>query len=187
MWFITTLGFMEKQILEQEQFSTIKALSTMQGSLSDAKAELIKLKEGKELYLETREKEVYDRITRVLAESREALEQITKNHDELSHYGDDLKAQATDLHLLSTQIVALSQHFRDWMDEETKKLDNGFMALADERMVMRTLSVNIAEDRKQLKHESAKVAEEMRLLIDRRGLLERGFAELKRKQIKYDN
>ncbi len=174
----------DMETLDQEKFSTVKALAEMQVQISEGGAALLKLKESEKEYLEMREKEVHERVAKVLAESRDALEQITKNHDELSHYGDDLKAQAIDLHTLSTQIVALSQHFREWMELETKKIDKTFMEIAEEKKQLKALSIGIVEDRKQLKREGATIAEEMRLLVDRRGLLERGFAELNRKQQK---
>ncbi len=166
--------------LKQEEYNTAKALASMQVELAAGRAAILKLEKDKKEYLALRETEVHERVAKVLAESRDALEQITKNHDELSHYGDELKAQATDLNNLSTQIVTLSQHFRAWMDQEGKKIENLFMAIADEKKLLKSVSIGIFEDRKQLERERATIAEEWRLLEDRRGLLERTINRLEK-------
>lgn len=174
----------DMEILDQEKFSTLKALAEMQVRLSEGQAEMKRLEEEKEEYLKMREEEGNERVAKVLAESRDALEQTTKNHDELSHYGDELKAFADSLKSCSDKVVTLCQDFRTWMKGETEKIDEKRAEVSEQVKKMKVLEVEIAEDRKQLVRESARVAEEMRLLEDRRGLLERGFAELKRKQEK---
>jgi uncharacterized protein (DUF3084 family) len=166
--------------LEQEKFNTVKALAEMQMQIATGTAELKRIERAKDEYMALRSAEGDERVARVLEESRDALEQTTKNHDELSRYGNELKAFASTLKSFSTQIVALSQHFREWMEREDAVLDEKRDALVAEKKEMKILAVNIQEDRKQLKRESDRVADEMRLLEDRRGLLERGFAELNR-------
>lgn len=170
--------------LDAEKFSTVKALAEMQVKLAEGRAELKKLADDKEAFIVMREEEVRGRVAEVLNESREALEQTTKNHDELSRYGDELQAFATILKSFSSQIVALFQNFRTWMDNETKAIDEKRAEVNEQIRKAKVLEAQIEGDRKQLARESATVKEEMRLLVDRRGLLERGFAELKRKQEK---
>lgn len=156
----------------------------MQMHLAEGRAELKKLNEDKETFFEMREEEVRGRVEKVLQESREALEQTTKNHDELSRYGNELQAFATILKSFSSQIVALFQDFREWIGAETKVLDEKREEIKKLIVEEKVIAVQITEDRKQLTRDRATIAEGMRFLNDQRGLLERGFAELKRKQEK---
>lgn len=156
----------------------------MQMHLAEGRAELKKLNEDKETFFEMREEEVRGRVEKVLQESREALEQTTKNHDELSRYGNELQAFATILKSFSSQIVALFQDFREWIGAETKVLDEKREEIKKLIVEEKVIAVQITEDRKQLARDRATIAEGMRFLNDQRGLLERGFAELKRKQEK---
>ncbi len=170
--------------LDQEKFSTMKALAEMQTQLAAGRAEVQKLEQTKEAFIEMREEEVRGRVAKVLQESREALEQTTKNHDELSRYGNELKASATILKSFSSQIVALFQDFREWVKGETEVLDGKREEIKGLLTEQKILAAQITGDRKQLAREMQEIDEARRLLADRRGLLERGFAELKRKQEK---
>ena len=179
----TPTGLMET--LNQEQFNTIKELADMQVSIAAGRAELERIRDLQSEYMEMREKEGNERVAQVLKESHEALEQTSQNHNELTRYSNELKAFAITLKSFSTEVVTLFQGFKTWSAERSADLDEKLEELAAEKREMKILSVNISEDRKQLKRESLQVAEEMRLLVDRRGLLERGFAELKNKQLKH--
>lgn len=170
--------------LNQEKFSTLKALAEVQSNLSQGRAELLKLKETTEEYMVVREKEAEERIIKVLKESCDALEETSKNHQELSNYSRDLTAYADELKVLSTDIVALFKDFNERMREAEIDMKENHKLVSETLKNVKLERVHVSEDRKMLERERQQTNEASLLLIDRRTALERGFAELKRLQIK---
>lgn len=170
---------MEK--LETEKFNTLKELAEIQSNLSLAQAELLNLKATTEEYMVVREKEAEERVIKVLRESRNALEETSKNHQELTGFNRELQAYANELKGLSIDIAALFKDFNVRMKEAEKDLEKHHEIVSEILRKIKTERVQVSEDRKMLERERQKTNEEARLLIDRRGALERAWEELKNK------
>ena len=171
---------MEK--LETEKFDTLKELASLQSNLALGRAELKKLKETTEEYMQIREKEAEERVVKVLKKSHEALEATTTNHSELSGYNKELQAYAGEIKGLTTDIIALSKDFNERMDIAEKDMEKNNQLVSDILTGVKIERVNMREDRKQLERERKETSENMRILKDRQETLKRGFEELKKLQ-----
>lgn len=170
--------------IDQETFNATKALSEIQVALSAARAELKSLQETTEDYLKFREDEVNKRIAKVLRESREALDNISKNHEELVLFRDELTAFAASLKNSSSTIVALFENFRKAMDEADLDMQEHYASVNNVLKDIKIERSKVESDRMVLKGEMKKLEDETRLVIDRRQTLERGFKELKKLKAK---
>jgi len=166
--------------LDQEKFNAVKELTEIHANLSSARAEFLKLKEDTEVYMVVREQEAEERVIKVLKESREALEETSNNHKELMDFNRELQAYANEIKVLSTDIAALFKDFNARMKEAEKDLETNHKTVADVLVAAKVERVQITEDRKMLARERKKTEDGMRLLEDRRGVLDRAWAELKR-------
>lgn len=184
--FKTAPGYMTTT-LDQEKFDTLKELAEMQTSLSNARAELKKLKDTTDEYLVVREQEAEARVIKVLKESRDALDEVSKNHNELSAYSNELKAYANELKDLSTGITDLFKDFNKRVKEAEKDIEKNQEIVTDILQKIKIERVQVNEDRKQLKSEQHEIDEQNRLLKDRREALERAWDELKRLQTNKEN
>jgi uncharacterized phage infection (PIP) family protein YhgE len=169
--------------LDQEKFDTMKALADMQTALSEGQAELLKVKEATEEYMVVREEEAEERVLKVLKESRDALDETSKNHTELSNYSRDLKAYATELKVIATDITALFKDFRGRMNTANKVMDERSKEASQILKQAKVERIQIAEDRKQLAIERRETEEGFRLLKDKRDTLDRAINRLKEGRI----
>lgn len=144
--------------LEQEKFSAIKELSEIQTSISEGRATLSALKTDTDEYLAMREGMAVERVLKVLNESREALENTTKNHAELESYGNELKAFASTLRGFSADLVTLIQNFRNDTVEVNAAIDSNLEAIA-------AAKEEVGNERKRLADERAKLDLD-RIVID---------------------
>jgi len=175
---------METTKLDAEKFSTLKELGEVQGNVSLAKAELLKLKETTEEYMVVREREAEERVIEVLKESREALEETAKNHNELSGYSRDLKDYANELNVLASDIEALFKDFNARMRESEGDMEVNHKLVSEVLKQLKIERVNITEDRKMLDRDRNEIRDGWRLLRDRQETLKKGFEELKKLKTK---
>lgn len=166
--------------LDTETFNSMKALSEIQLNLANGRAELKTLQEKTEEYIVFREEEANKRVSKVLKESHDALEHIAKNQNQLVAYGDDLKAFADTLKYSSDIVVTLFENFRKSMDQADIDMKDHYLAVQDVLKQAKIENSNIKSQRSSLKNEMKRIADETRLLDDRRSTLERGFEELRR-------
>jgi chromosome segregation ATPase len=169
--------------LDQEKFNTAKELADMHANLSDARVEFLKLKESTEEYMVVREHEAEERVAKVLKESREALEETSKNHDELTRFSSELKAYAIEIKGLSTDITTLFKDFGEKMNEADEDIKKNSQIVSDILKKIKIERVQVQEDCKQLERERKEISEGKRLLKDRQESLEKAWGELKRLQI----
>lgn len=167
--------------LDQEKFDTLKELSEMQQTISLGRAELRKIKEETEAYMVLREKDAEERVIKVLQQSRDALDETTKNHDELSAYSTELKAYATELKSFSLDITDLFKDFNTRMKKAEEDLDKYHEMVSQKLEKIKIERVQVTEDRKLLEGERKEVAKETYLMKDRRAALERAWEELEKK------
>ncbi len=168
------------ETLSQEKFNTLKELADVQTNVALCRAELLKLKETTEEYMVVREKDAEDRVIKVLKESREALDETTKNQRELSTYNRELQAYANELNKSAFDIMSLFEDFGKRMKEANEDLNKGLDNVSELLTKIKIERVHVKEDRKLLQAERQEMTQANRLLDDRRKALERAWAELKK-------
>lgn len=170
--------------INKEQFDAVKKLSEIQISLSEGLAALKTLKETTEEYMVFREKEAEQRVAKVLKESRDALENISTNYDQLTRFREELKAYAHQIKSGSDIVVTLFKNFRKSMDEADEDMKVHYASIKEVEKQIKIENSLIKTQREELKKDRLKLEDETRLLTDRRDTLDRGFEELKRLKAK---
>lgn len=170
-------------LLEQEKFDTIKELSEMQSSISEGRATLSQLKVDTESYLKEREEMADLRVAKVLNESREALESTSKNHVELTSYGNELKVYASTLRGFSTDVVALIHGLREGTEKVNKKIDEHLKVISEAKTDILAQRKSIENDRKQLELERNQIDGDWRELRDRQATFLKGVKEITNKDL----
>lgn len=87
--------------VEQKKMDALRALADINMRISSTRAELATLDLNKEEYFSKREKEIVDRIAKLVQESREALKEAGVNFDELHAFAKQIFAfsdQITEFH-----------------------------------------------------------------------------------------
>lgn len=166
--------------INKEQFDAVKKLSEIQISLSEGLAALKTLKENTEEYMVFREKEAEQRVTKVLKESRDALENISINYDQLTRFREELQAYANQIKNGSDIVVTLFKNFRKSIDEADEDMKDHYASIKEVEKQIKIENSLIKVQREEIKKDRLKLEDETRLLADRRGALERGFEELRR-------
>lgn len=173
-----------EHILEAEKFKLVQELVAIQDNITNARNGLTAIQKQTNDYIIAREEEARGRVNKVLEASKDALEETRKNHEELSAYRQELKQFADSISQATILLTDISGSFRKDLDVAEAMMASRYDEMQEILKNARIERVAIEEDRKQLKRESYRIQEETRLLADRRGVLERGFAELKRLQQK---
>ena len=170
--------------LEAEQFKLVEKLVEIQDSITTARNALSSAKAETEEYLKAREQAAVDRVSKVLTDSVNALEETKANHEELTAFGRELSDYSNFLKEVAINVTVMKNAFSARMSEAERIFDEKHLQVQEVLKNVKIESVQVAEDRKQLAREKYQINEDTRLLADRRGALERGFDELKRLQNK---
>jgi isopenicillin N synthase-like dioxygenase len=166
--------------VDKKQFNAMKQLTEISQGISILRSALDSLGDATNDYFKSMENETTNRVDKVLRESREALENTTQNHNQLSEYNKELTAYHNQIKDFTKTLTTLSQDFAKKMDESDKDMKEHHENISEMLKQIKIQRVNIEEDKKQLLREKKRIEEETRLLVDRRGALERGFKELQR-------
>lgn len=169
-----------ENILEKEKFDSVKELSKIQMAISDGRSELKNLQETIEKYKIFREDEANKIINKVLKESRDALDNISQNQNELAHYREELEAYANELKSGSKTIVTLFQDFRKKIDQGHEDMEEHYNNVRDIQKQIKIDSTKLKSERRLLEGDRKILKEEALLLKDRRETLDRAFEELRR-------
>jgi len=173
--------------LDQEKFNTAKELAEISGNLSTARAELKKLEETTGEYMIGREKEAEERVLKVLRESREALEEVSKNHKEITIFSGETKAYAATLKTIANEIIALFEDFTARMHKADEDMAEHQKALTETLNLIKVERVQVQEDRKLLEADRKDLEDGFRLLKDKRDVLDRAWSELEKKKLEAKN
>ena len=166
--------------IETEKFDMVRGLAIIDEGISNISVAINELSKVTDRYIESVGNEANNRVDKVLSESREVLENTTKNYSELSTYGKELQAYANKLKDFTNIVVSLSQDLNNKMKESQKDMEDHHGGISRLLTEIKAERVQVQEDRKQLKRELLGIEEETRLLNDRRETLSRGFEELRR-------
>lgn len=173
--------------LDQEKFNTAKELAEISGNLSIARAELKKVQDTTEEYMVGREKEAEERVLKVLKESREALEEVSKNHKDITIFGSETKAYADTLKTIANEIIALFGDFTTRMSKADADMAEHQKIVTEILNLIKVERVQVQEDRKLLAADKKEIEDGFRLLKDRREALDRAWKELERKKLEAKN
>lgn len=169
-----------QHILDEEKFDKVKELAEIYNNISIARETLSSLKENTDEYMKVREEEAEQRVIKVLKESRDALDEITNNHKELSTFGYELKAFANELRIISTDIASLFQDFNTRAREAEKDMEEHQKNVDAIRQDIKIQRVKLTEDRKLVDADRKWVEKEKFILKDRIAALDRSWEELKK-------
>ncbi len=170
--------------LPTEKFNAVKELAEVHMEIASGRAALTKLKDETKSYLELREQSAHDHILKVLEASTEALESTKANHAELASYASGLRALALELNGFSSDLVALSNDFRNRTIETNAKLDVRLTDIQTREKEVTIERVKLAGDREQLDRDLLALREGKRILADRTQLLQKQSEYIKNLQSK---
>ncbi len=164
------------EILEQEKFVAAKELADIGVQIAAASAVLQNLKDETAAYLDDREKLVIERIQKVLKESNEALQEVTKNHDALKKYGADLTSFAKLLKEMLEEVKAYRATVSQRADSDAKAIEMAWEKIAEVRNELHAARMVIEADRLGIDADRKWITEEKIRLADERATLERAIA-----------
>jgi chromosome segregation ATPase len=177
-----TLGELEGSsgitTLDHEKFNTAKEIADINIAIAEARTTLAALGASREAFLTGREQEAIARIKKVLDESKDVLDDIDRNHHELSSYRVELKHHADVLRTWHDQLLADMETLKETFARADAALEKKRASVGALVIQLRTERTQVAEDRKQLKREEQQIAEAWRQIKDRREAFERAWAEL---------
>lgn len=168
--------------LAYETFNAAKELSDINLAIADGRSTLSAITDDTEIYLKAREADAHKRVDKVLTESRDALQEINKNYEELKAYGNELRAYALTLTGFHDNLIALGKDFRERVELADLELTVKGTQVQDVFQQARIERAQVTEDRKQLGRERAQISEAWKEVSDRREAFERAWEELKAKQ-----
>jgi hypothetical protein len=170
---------MDTTVLPTEEFDAKKELADIGLKIAEGAAALQKLKDETEAYTLDREHEVMERVQTILAESHEALKQVSDNKDALQHYAEDLTTFASLLGELLTEYRALREVMVEKADSDSKQLEKTSLALSEDRKALAVLAGTVAADRESNRKEREWIGQETLKIRDERETLKRAFNRLK--------
>jgi hypothetical protein len=169
--------------LHQEKFRDAKELSEIQMQLSTARATLDALKDEEQSYLAAREERVRELVKEVVADCKGALAEAHATFDELREYSVGVRNFAQRAQALYEAAITFARDFMAWAKREDEALEAKRAELsaiteqqAAERAAIRT-------ERQQIEKDQQHIADQTRLMHDRRHQLNLAFGELQDKQL----
>ena len=165
--------------IDAEKFNAVKELSEINMLISEGRASLALIKKDEEKYLSFRENVAHERIAKVLNESREYLEEISKNQDGLVRYKTELKAYATSLKDFAKELTTLFEDFIGRTKTADEELSAKCKEIEDGLKEIKIQRTQIFKDQEQLARDRDMIHEEKKALKDSRETLERAWAEFK--------
>jgi uncharacterized protein involved in exopolysaccharide biosynthesis len=168
---------------EKEKMDSIKALADTNVKIGEARGVLENLKKDEVVYLEEREKKAIEVVDKVLADSKEILEEATKNYqgvkdllNSASSFADFLKEAYISF---SSLVAKFSEKSAIWEEEVTRQQKE----IADIKQQISNDQVRIKNDQEALQRKEASLVDEKRKIDDQRATLERAINRLREGRI----
>lgn len=166
--------------LAQEKFDSIKELAEIQQNISLGQVQLIEIQKTSEAYMLARESEAIMRVSKILEDSKKSLDEISKNHRELTAYKDSLADVYSDIKVFSEDLLTLFAALNTRLRESDVLMEQKREDIETMLKDIKIQRVRLQEDRKQMDREKITMRDAKRLMVDRQAMLEREFEELKR-------
>lgn len=170
---------MAEHTFDKEKMDSIRALAETNMQVSSAKAELIKLQSIETTYLEEREKKAVERVTKVLNESKELVEETKNNYAEIQtllNTASSLAGFITEVSGKLENLVKIFNENSETWDRQSKETEEQISIV---RRDIKTDQIRIQNDRKGLEIREKTVRDLERLVKDRYDLLERTIKRIK--------
>lgn len=177
MWIRTLTRLMQ---IEQEKFDSIKELSEIQQKISLGLSELSQIKKDSEAYMVVRENAALSRVSEILLGSKKSLDEISKNHQELTAYKLALEDAYQDVKKFGADLMLLFSELNVRLDLADAVMEKRKEAVEEILKDIKIQRVSLKQDREQMDRDKALMRDAKRLLVDREAMLKRGFDELKR-------
>lgn len=163
--------------------NALQALSDTNLKVSEARALLSELEESETKYLAAREKKAMERITVVLRESRELIEETKANYDEVQRFHQTVSSFADFLKEGHTRFKEILTIFSEKEAEWSSDMERQEAELVQMKKILSVERTKIANDKKSIEFARKEIENGNKKLQDERGTLERAIIRLNDKQI----
>jgi uncharacterized phage infection (PIP) family protein YhgE len=171
------------QTLEQEKFDTVRELSELGIAIAEGRAVLEKLKSDTDTYVAEREEKAIQKVAQVLEESRDALAEVAKNHEELTSYLRAARDYAGSLARLHESLQQLKATLLSATEALEERIERHRIEVDRVRLETRRQFTLLAGERAALASDKIRRDEEWRKIADKAQTLERTAARLKQNRL----
>jgi len=174
---------MEHYEVSAQHMEAIKALAETNMKISEAKNALALIKKEEVSYLEQREKEATERVSRILGESNELVKQTKGNYEDIKQFLNTVSSLALSVvesqETLELLIASFNEKSRLW-EAETKKQEEEIEEIKKHMVADKAY---IQAEHKNIQKQHEKIRNEQKKLDADRGTLERAIKRLKEGRI----
>ncbi len=174
---------MDEITVTREHMDALKALSSVNLKVSEARNSLTKLQEEETEYLVSREKKAVDRIQQVLTQSHSLVEETNKNYEIIQDFARSVSEGAEFLsgarEKFNELVAAKEKKYQLW-ENSIKNQEETIVSLLKGLKIQ---EVDVLSAKSVLDAESRKLKLDITKFNDERGIVERQIERLKEKRI----
>lgn len=172
------------ETVTQEKMKVLQEIAQINVLISQGKAELNALEDGKQEFFSKRDKELLDRIKQLLSESSDILDKTKSNYKEVHEFYVLMQSFSEFLHESHKNFSSMVNDFNRNHELYKKDIDHQYEELSRLRKEINLDIISLEKDKKFAIIKRKELEEEARLIADRRGALERAWKELELKKQK---
>ena len=161
---------------------TLKVLADTNMKIGEAKLLLQSLSASETEYLQLREEKALDRINKMVSESSELLDTVTRNYSEVTDLANSASVMAAFLVEAYDVFHSLIEDFNKHNDEWEEKVRKNHEELSMSSIRIRSEQNAIDQDKKSIASAFNKIADEKRVIESRQQQIKSALAVLKSKQ-----
>lgn len=132
------------ETVNKETMESLKKLADINSQVSEAKATLIKLQSTKDEYILNREKETTLKIDSLLEQSKENLDKIRENNQEVTTLFNTIVSVTGFLEEIHENYLKIADDFTKKTSDWSLKIEKQEKILAEERKIIETDKKSIA-------------------------------------------
>jgi uncharacterized coiled-coil DUF342 family protein len=173
---------MNIETLKKEEFDTVKALANMSIKISEARETLTELQNTETTYIEERERKAVEKIQEVFEKSKDLLDQIHNNNEEVktlytvvSGYKDFLSEGQEKFTKLLQDFNERSELWEKFVEEKYKEFGKFEQEVMEQKR-------QIEQDKEDIKDKKEELRRIKIKLDDEREIIKRAVERLKNKQ-----
>jgi len=169
---------MDSIVLDKEKFDALKELGVIQTQIAECRSVLSSIQAETESYTAEREKNIIDRITALIASSKDALDKIQHNHKVLTLFRNEVNVSRESLSAVLLIFKQLKEEQEKITALEEQRLEDKAKQLEDIRNVLTGQRAIIEADIAAVRSERKWLEEERIRVNDQRETLQRAFNRL---------
>lgn len=169
---------MEHFEVDEKKMTALRGLADINMQIGAARGILTTLQEQETEYLVSREKKAVDRITKVLQESSDLVEETNKNYDQIIEIVETVKSGAGFLAKVYASFKEYVSIFEKAKTAWERDIENQETTISEVKKALRVERVKLDNEKKSLDDTRAKLIEDERKINDDRATLERAIKRL---------